>query len=129
MKQKPTFIKINEEGLDEFFIMKHKLEKSLKLDKHVKMTPFIQDYVKRGDWVYSKTGNLESVPFNKLIVDGEEYIIYTSNNDDAEKEFLSALASLDYDLSKLVELQPEKFRWEMKGEAFFTNSGKMLKMP
>lgn len=129
MNRPTAFIQINEEGLDDFFIMKHKYEKSLKLDKHILYSDFISNYVKLGEWVYSTQDKHNAVPFNILYIDDESYLIHAAPDQESLHEFMCTLKSIEYDLDNLVELKPEEFSWDMKKANFFTHGNKMLKLP
>lgn len=127
-RKTPIFISIDEEGLDDFFIWKHKIEASLKIDEHIPYRKFITENVKLGQYTYFSAALQEAIPFSIHNVGNDTVIFYAPNGDDLFKEFTDALKNTDYDISKLPICDIVNDSQGIDKTSFFTDSEGQMRL-
>ena len=123
--KKPTFIPVNEEGLDDLFIWKHKIEKSLNMTSHMLYSDFINKHLKLGEVTYYDGTAKEVVPFSMVDVDGEKAIFYVPNSKDVDDAFFKAMEKCGYDVTKFPIPPVGPYEGDVETVSFFTDHGKM----
>ena len=123
--KKPVFIPVNEEGLDDLFIWKHKIEKSLGMTSHMLYGKFINDSLKLGEVTFYDWKTKEAVPFSIADVNGEKAVFYVPTNDKAVKEFFNAMEKCEYDITKFPLSPVGPYEGDVEAVSFFTDHGKM----
>ena len=122
----PVYIKISDDSLDDFFIWKHKIEKSLGMDDHIPYRKFIETSLNVGNKVYMHGPTNNVIPFATYTLDDNILIFYVPSTDETNAAFFNEMQKCQYDISNVPFLDMMKdYMLDTTGMSFFTDGGKM----
>ena len=124
-KKEPIFIPVNEAGLDDFFIWKHKIEKDMVMDGHIPYTKFITEYVNVGEHAFMNGDAQEVVPFSVRRVKDDTIVFYVPAGSETTQKFFDELKRAKYDVKNVPLVDIPNYKGDIEKASFFTDEGKM----